>query len=88
MKIVLNRGLLITFILGTISCYLCYILWVGHSYRSHIKSNIIALIDESKQQKVINHNVESRSVDKEEALLINETKSRGIWYHLIIDIVV
>lgn len=77
MKVALNRGLLILLLLWTLSCYLTYILWVGHSHRSYMKSIIINRIDESNKQKVINHNEES--VDKKEVLLINET-SRSIWY--------
>ena len=77
-QVVLNRGLIVPLLLGAISCYLIYMLWVGHSHRSHIKSIIINVIDESKKQKVIYENEESRSVDKEE-LLIKDT-SRSIWY--------
>ena len=76
-KIVINRGWLITLLLGAISCYLIYILWVGHSHRNDIKSIINNVIDKSNEQKVINYNEES--VDNKKELLIKET-TRSIWY--------
>ncbi|CAO1381269.1 unnamed protein product [Diamesa serratosioi] len=69
---VMNRGLLVSLLFGAITCYLILSYWISHRHISNMKSVINTVIDKSKKQNVINTNEET--VDKNEVLLINETR--------------
>lgn len=79
-KIVWNRGCVIYLLLSAISCYLVYILWVGHNKRNYIESMIDNAIEDSKKQQFTIRYEES--VEKKQESLLVDDKSRSIWYEV------